>query len=75
MKSWTLELTNPYVVVTVSVHTDDPGVIADVERAAKANGLKLVPIAETTTSQFPRPRMSEIGRSHETLPLRGGEIA
>lgn len=26
------------------------------------------------TSQFPRPRMSEIGRSHETLPLRGVEI-
>lgn len=74
MKSWTLELTNPYVVVTVSVHTDDPGVIADVERAAKANGLNLVPIRETA-SQFPRPRMSEIGRSHETLPLRGGEVA
>lgn len=36
-------------------------------------------VAETlrrreNTSQFPRPRMSEIGRSHVTLPLRGGEI-
>lgn len=28
-----------------------------------------------SVSQFPRPRMSEIGRANETLPLRGGEIA
>lgn len=44
---WTLELHNPYVVVTVTIHTDDPEQIADVERAAKANGLKLVPIDRT----------------------------
>lgn len=46
MKSWTLILEPPFVVVTISIHTDDPQQIADVERAAKANGLKLEPIPE-----------------------------
>lgn len=39
--SWLLTLHRPFACVTVVVHTDDPTVVAEVELAAKANGLKL----------------------------------
>lgn len=39
--SWLLTLHRPFACVTVVVHTDDPTVVAEVELAAEANGLKL----------------------------------